>query len=71
MIAPLTHNAMLLTLLMLFCCSYYVPAQSRPELGQYFFAYSVTISNESSKTVMLERRHWVITDGTGKLDHVR
>jgi uncharacterized protein affecting Mg2+/Co2+ transport len=52
-------------------CSYYVPAQSRPELGQFFFAYSVSISNEGQKVVMLERRHWVIIDGNGKLDHVR
>jgi uncharacterized protein affecting Mg2+/Co2+ transport len=51
--------------------SYYVPAQSRPDLGQFFFAYSVTISNEGSDTVMLASRHWVITDGTGKVDHVR
>jgi ApaG protein len=53
------------------CCSYYVPAQSRPELGQFFFAYSVTVSNEGDKTVMLNSRHWVITDGNGKVDHVR
>lgn len=53
------------------CCSYYVPAQSRPELGQFFFAYSISIINEGTKVVMLERRHWVITDGNGKLDHVR
>eukprot|EP00879_Flechtneria_rotunda_P005257 GHRR01005542.1.p1 GENE.GHRR01005542.1~~GHRR01005542.1.p1 ORF type:complete len:257 (+),score=66.84 GHRR01005542.1:129-899(+) len=51
--------------------SYYVPAQSRPELGQFFFAYSVSISNEGDKLVMLASRHWVITDGTGKVDHVR
>lgn len=52
-------------------CSYYVPAQSRPELGQYFFAYAVTISNEGQQVVMLESRHWIITDGKGKIDHVR
>ena len=52
-------------------CSYYVPAQSRPELGQFFFCYSVTVTNEGEKTVMLNSRHWVITDGTGKVDHVR
>lgn len=57
--------------LVLYCCSYYVPAQSRPELGQFFFAYSISIINEGTKVVMLERRHWVITDGNGKLDHVR
>eukprot|EP00882_Tetradesmus_deserticola_P003343 GHRQ01003539.1.p1 GENE.GHRQ01003539.1~~GHRQ01003539.1.p1 ORF type:complete len:269 (+),score=123.32 GHRQ01003539.1:152-958(+) len=51
--------------------SYYVPAQSRPELGQFFFAYSVTVTNEGDKTVQLSSRHWVITDGTGKVDHVR
>lgn len=51
--------------------SYYVPAQSRPELGQYFFAYSITITNEGQRVVMLNSRHWLITDGSGKVDHVR
>jgi ApaG protein len=40
-------------------------------MGQFFFAYSVTITNEGDKTVMLRSRHWIITDGTGKVDHVR
>eukprot|EP00775_Hariotina_reticulata_P013614 gene13614-13739_t len=51
--------------------SHYVPAHSRPELGQFFFTYTVTITNESPDIVMLKSRHWVITDGTGKVDHVR
>jgi len=53
------------------CLSHYVPAHSRPELGQFFFTYTVTISNEGQDVVMLKSRHWVITDGTGKVDHVR
>jgi ApaG protein len=60
-----------LVTLLTHACSYYVPAQSRPELGQFFFAYRVTISNESEDVVMLLSRHWVITDANGKVDHVR
>lgn len=43
----------------------YVPEQSAPGAGRYFFAYSVTISNEGTETAQLLSRRWTITDGEG------
>lgn len=49
----------------------YVPDQSEPAASRYLFAYHITIRNEGSETVQLLSRHWVITDGEGKVDEVR
>jgi ApaG protein len=49
--------------------SRYSPEHSRP--GQWFFLYTVTISNEASETVQLISRHWVIRDGNGRVEEVR
>lgn len=49
----------------------FVPEQSDPADGQYLFAYHITIRNEGSQTVQLLSRHWVITDGEGKVEEVR
>ncbi|MFA5938442.1 MAG: Co2+/Mg2+ efflux protein ApaG [Sinimarinibacterium sp.] len=49
----------------------FVPEQSEPERGQYLFAYHITIRNEGSETVQLLSRHWIITDGEGKVEDVR
>lgn len=49
----------------------YVPEQSEPSKSHYLFAYHVTIANESEITVQLVSRHWVITDGEGKVEEVR
>ena len=35
------------------------------------FAYTVRISNEGSEPAQLLTRHWIITDGTGKVEEVR
>jgi ApaG protein len=51
--------------------SEYAPNQSRPAQNQWFFLYTVTITNEGSETVQLLTRHWVITDGTGHVEEVR
>jgi ApaG protein len=51
--------------------SEYSPDQSAPSKNQWFFLYTVTISNESAATVQLLTRHWVITDGTGHIEEVR
>jgi ApaG protein len=51
--------------------SEYSPDQSAPSKNQWFFLYTVTISNESAETVQLLTRHWVITDGTGHIEEVR
>lgn len=49
----------------------FVPEQSDPSRGQYLFAYHITIRNEGKETVHLLSRHWVITDGEGKVEEVR
>jgi len=46
------------------------PTRSQPDEAQWFFLYTVTISNEGDETVQLLSRHWVITDGNGDVDHV-
>jgi ApaG protein len=47
------------------------PSRSRPQRNQWFFLYTVTITNEGSDTVQLLTRHWIITDGEGKVEEVR
>ncbi|TXI11379.1 MAG: Co2+/Mg2+ efflux protein ApaG [Rhizobium sp.] len=49
----------------------YVPEQSEPAEHQYLFAYHITIRNEGLETVQLLSRHWIITNGEGKVDEVR
>lgn len=49
----------------------YVPEQSEPEKSHYLFAYHVTIRNDGDETVQLMSRHWIITDGEGKVEEVR
>ncbi len=47
------------------------PTRSRPDKSQWFFLYTVTITNEGTKTVQLKSRHWIITDGEGRIEEVR
>ena len=49
----------------------YVPQQSLPQAKRYVFAYTVKIVNEGTQTAQLKSRHWVITDGNGKVEEVR
>jgi ApaG protein len=49
----------------------YLPDRSAPRQGQYLFSYEVRISNVGDETVQLVSRHWVITDGEGRVEHVR
>lgn len=51
--------------------SEYIPAQSSPMARRYVFAYTIRISNEGSEPAQLKSRHWIITDGTGKVEEVR
>ncbi|KAI5683387.1 hypothetical protein M9H77_04615 [Catharanthus roseus] len=50
--------------------SVYIEGRSQPSRGQYFFAYRIRITNNSERPVQLLRRHWIITDGNGKTEHV-
>jgi ApaG protein len=51
--------------------SNYVPAQSAPKSHRYVFAYTVRIANEGTEAAQLKSRHWIITDGNGKVEQVR
>ncbi len=49
----------------------YLAGHSRPEEGQYTFAYTITISNAADVPVQLLSRHWIITDGEESVQEVR
>lgn len=49
----------------------YVENQSTPSEQRFVFAYHVDIYNASHHTVQLLSRHWLITDGNGKLEEVQ
>lgn len=51
--------------------SEYIPAQSSPTSRRYVFAYTVRIENVGTETAQLKSRHWIITDGNGKVEEVR
>jgi ApaG protein len=51
--------------------STYVAEQSVPLAQRYVFAYTVRIANEGAEPAQLRTRHWIITDGTGKVEEVR
>lgn len=38
--------------------------------GRYVFAYRIRIANNSQQPVQLLRRHWIITDATGKTENI-
>ena len=47
------------------------PNRSNPAARQWFFLYTVTIENRGQETVQLRSRHWIITDGAGRVEEVR
>ena len=51
--------------------SQYDAERSDPSRNQWFFLYTIRITNEGPDTVQLLTRHWVITDGAGKVEEVR
>jgi ApaG protein len=51
--------------------SEYLADQSVPASKRYVFAYTVRIENEGSEPAQLRTRHWIITDGAGKVEEVR
>lgn len=51
--------------------SQYVPNHSQPFQELWAFHYTVRITNEGEETVQLLSRHWVITDGNGKVEEVK
>lgn len=49
----------------------YIAEQSEPQEERYVFAYTVTISNVGTVAAQLLTRHWIITDGNGKVQEVK
>ena len=45
--------------------------RSSPENGYFFWAYTISLSNQGRETVQLKTRHWRITDAQGRLQEVR
>ena len=49
----------------------YSEPHSSPEKGRWFFLYTIRVSNEGPETLTLRSRHWIINDGTGRVEEVR
>ena len=49
----------------------FLPERSAVDRGQYFWSYTIVITNTGAETVQLRTRHWIITDATGRKQEVR
>ncbi|MBR0752902.1 Co2+/Mg2+ efflux protein ApaG [Bradyrhizobium jicamae] len=49
----------------------FMPGRSSAEKGEYFWSYTIVITNSGTETVQLRTRHWIITDATGRQQEVR
>ncbi len=49
----------------------YSPGRSEPLRKQWFFLYTIEITNEGPDAVQLISRHWTITDAENHIDEVR
>ncbi len=45
----------------------FLPEQSQPDAGKWFWVYHIRIENHSRERVQLLTRHWRITDGQGSV----
>jgi ApaG protein len=50
--------------------THYLAEESAPTDEHYVFAYTITIRNNGDTPAKLLTRHWVITDGHGKVQEV-
>ena len=49
----------------------YAPGHSQPLQNQWFFFYTIEISNEGVEQVQLISRHWIIVDAKGHTQEVK
>lgn len=49
----------------------FIEGQSNPDDERYVFTYTVTLTNTGTIAAQLISRHWIITDGSGKIQEVR
>ena len=50
--------------------TFFLDDQSAPEEGRFVFAYTIHIRNGGKLPARLLGRHWLITDGNGKVQEV-
>lgn len=48
----------------------FLPEQSQPDTGKWFWIYHIRIENGGNQTVQLRTRHWRITDGHGRVSRI-
>jgi ApaG protein len=49
----------------------YLAEQSDEAAGRYAFSYTITLRNAGNVAAQLISRHWIIADGSGRLQEVR
>ena len=49
----------------------FMPERSSSENRQFFWSYTIVITNSGSETVQLRTRHWIITDATGHQQEIK
>jgi ApaG protein len=50
--------------------AFFMADRSKPEEGQFFWAYRIRIENQGAAPVRLLKRTWLITDGAGRTQRV-
>ena len=50
--------------------AHFLDDQSVPEEGRFVFAYTIQIRNQGKQPARLLGRHWLITDGNGRVREV-
>ncbi|HEV3138978.1 MAG TPA: Co2+/Mg2+ efflux protein ApaG [Vicinamibacterales bacterium] len=51
--------------------SEYAPERSDHAESEWFFLYTVRITNQGRETVQLLNRHWIVTDATGRVEEYK
>lgn len=51
--------------------SFFVPESSKQRAGYYHFGYRIRITNTGATPARLVSRHWIITDGLGRIEEVK
>lgn len=51
--------------------SQYAPEHSQPFQNEWFFYYTIRITNEGDETVQLLGRHWIATDAVGHVEEIK
>ncbi len=49
----------------------YAAGRSNPAQSQWFFLYTIRLTNQGRETVQLLSRHWIITDALGDVKEVK